>query len=240
VTPRVLWINPSGTEFDGTSVDLFARGLGDRVDIELLGLQVWRVAPGQAYAMSTEVDAVAATAARECVHLFGFSAGGTVALASALALGGAVSSVTVLEPAFIGDDDWDPVEAEWRSRQLGFAGRRPAEWIGEFRQLLMRPGLEPPPPRNPTGFDFRDELLEEMLIGRSGFVSADLGAISAPVLAIRGGRSNPRWEAADRRLLEVCPDARERVFPDLHHFAPPFREEPEALAAALLDLWASA
>jgi pimeloyl-ACP methyl ester carboxylesterase len=79
-----------------------------------------------------------------------------------------------------------------------------------------------------------------MLIGETGFVTADLAAIRAPVLAIRGGRSHPRWEAVSRRLAEVCPDAREHVFPKLHHFAPPFREEPQALAALLLELWTSA
>ena len=47
-----------------------------------------------------------------------------MALAAALALGDAVRSVTVLEPAFIGDDDWDAVEAEWRSRQRDIARSR--------------------------------------------------------------------------------------------------------------------
>ena len=38
-------------------------------------------------------------------HLFGFSAGATVALAATLALGDAVQSLTLLEAAVIGDDD---------------------------------------------------------------------------------------------------------------------------------------
>lgn len=208
--------------------------------VELLGLQVWGLAPGSAYGMRTEVDAVAAAAAGDRVHLVGFSAGATVTLAAALGLGAAVRSVTVLEPAFVGDDDWDPVETEWRSRQLEITGLPPAERIVPFRQLLMRPGLEPPAPRAAFEWGFRDDQLEQMLAGETGFVSADLAALRAPVLAIRGGRSHPRWEAASRRLAEVCPDFREHVFPELHHFAPPFREEPEALAPILLELWASA
>ena len=237
--PRVLWINPSGTTFAGTSVDRFVRRLEGSADVTLLGLEVWGQAPGRAYGMATEVDAVTAAAAGDRVHLFGFSAGGTVALAAALALGAAVRSVTVLEPAFIGDDDWDAVEAEWRSRQRDITALPPDQRIVPFRRLLMRPGLDPPPPRETFVWGFRDDLLERMLGGETGFLSADLAAIRAPVLAIRGGRSHPRWEAVSRRLAQVCPDAREHVFPELHHFAPPFREEPDALASVLLDLWAS-
>ena len=237
--PRVLWINPSGTDFGGTSVERFVPTLGDRVRVELLGLRVWRTPPGQAYGMATEVDAVTGAAGGEPVHLFGFSAGATVALAAALTLGDAVRSVTVLEPAFIGDDDWDPVEAEWRSRQRDITALPPDQRIAPFRQLLMRSGLEPPPPRETFVWGFRDDLLEGMLRGDSGFASADLAAITAPVLAIRGGHSHPRWAAVSRRLAEVCPDFRECVFPELHHFSPPFREEPELLAALLLALWAS-
>jgi pimeloyl-ACP methyl ester carboxylesterase len=240
LTPRVLWINPSGTDFGGTSVELFVQTLGDRVHVELVGLQVWRTSPGHAYGMATEVDAVTATAAGGPVHLFGFSAGGTVALAAALALGNAVCSVTVLEPAFIGDDDWDPVETEWRSRQRDITALPPDQRIGPFRQLLMRPGLDPPPPRETFVWGFHDDLLEGMLGAETGFVSADLAAIRTPVLAIRGGHSHPRWAAVSRRLADVCPDFRESVFPELHHFSPPFREEPELLAALLLALWASA
>jgi pimeloyl-ACP methyl ester carboxylesterase len=236
--PRVLWINPSGTEFAGSSVDRFVQTLGDRAHVELLGLRVWTAAPGETYGMDVEVRAVAGAAGAQPFHLVGFSAGATVALATALALPDSVQTVTVIEPAFIGDDDWDPVEVEWRSRQREITALPPDERIVPFRQLLMRPGLQPPPPRATFVWGFRDDLLERMLGDESGFVSADLGAITVPVLAIRGGRSHPRWAAVSRRLAEVCPDFREHVYPELHHFAPPFREEPEALAALLLDLWA--
>jgi pimeloyl-ACP methyl ester carboxylesterase len=233
----VLWVNPSGTTFEDTSVDRFARRVRRSAEVMLLGLQVWRLSPGDPYGMQTEVDAVIAAVAGSPVHLFGFSAGGTVALASALALGDAVGSVTVLEPAFIGDDDWDTVEREWRARQLGFPALGPEERTAAFRQLLMRPGLPPPPPRAPYLWGFQEGLLERMLVSETGFKSSDLAAIRAPVLAIRGGHSHPRWEAVSRRLTEVCAGAREHVFPGLDHFTPPFREEPDALASVLLELW---
>jgi hypothetical protein len=37
--------------------------------------------------------------------------------------------------------------------------------------------------------------------------------------------------------MAVCPRASEYVFPALHHFAPPYREEPGAFAQVLFDFW---
>jgi pimeloyl-ACP methyl ester carboxylesterase len=227
----VLWIDPSGGAAIGGLVERLGAGAG----VEPLALRVWAAWGG--YGMRTEVDAVTAAAAGDRVHLAGVSAGGTIALAAALELGEAVCSVTLFEPAFVGDDDWDPVEARWRAGWRRVTALPPDERLGAFRRLLMRPGLEPPPPRNPPRWNAQDELLEEMLVAGTGFASDDLAAIGAPVLMIRGGRSNPRWEAVGRRLGAVCPDFREHVFPDLHHFAPPFRERPDEVAALLLRHW---
>ena len=58
-----------------------------------LGLRVWGLAPGDGYDMGVEVGAVAEAAGSGPVHLAGFSAGATVALAAALALGDSVRSL---------------------------------------------------------------------------------------------------------------------------------------------------
>lgn len=229
--PRVLWIDPGGA----ASIEGFARSVGERAHIQARGVQVRGADEG--YGMDLEVSAVTEAAGPHPCHLAGFSAGATVVLAAALALGEAVQSVTVLEPAFIGDDDWDAVEAEWRARWRAIAALPAAERMAPFRQLLLAAGVQAPPPRNALRWDRRDELLERTMVGATGFVSSDLAAIRAPVLAIRGGRSNPRWAAVSRRLGSVCPDFREHVFPGLHHFSPPFRDEPERLAAVLLEQW---
>jgi pimeloyl-ACP methyl ester carboxylesterase len=171
------------------------------------------------------------------VHVAGFSAGATVALAAALALGGSVLSVALLEPAFIGDDDWDPAEAEWRAAIGSLRASGSAEQIEAFRGMLIGPGETPPPARGPAAWDFRDDLLGTMLSADTGFETSDLGAITAPILLVRGGRSAPRFGLVARRLIAVCPRASEHVFPALHHFAPPHREEPEALARVLLGFW---
>ncbi|HEX5249025.1 MAG TPA: alpha/beta hydrolase [Gaiellales bacterium] len=206
----------------------------------LLGLQVWGLAPGDRYDMGVEVGAVVGAAGSGPVHLAGFSAGATVALAAALALGDPVRSVALLEPAFIGDDDWDPAEAAWRAAIGSLRSSGPPEQAEAFRDMLMAPGETAPPPRRPVAWDFRDDLLGAMLSAHTGFESADLGRVGVPVILVRGGRSAARFGLVGRRLAEACPDFRESVFPDLHHFAPPFREEPEQLANLLRGFWLAA
>jgi pimeloyl-ACP methyl ester carboxylesterase len=194
--------------------------------------------------MRVEVDAVASAAEAAGLgryHLFGFSAGGTVALAAALALGDAIRSVTVLEPAFIGDDDWDPVEAEWRSGLDALWNLEVEERTAGFRRMLMRPGEPVPPPRSqPPSWNAHDKLLEDMLAHHTGFISGDLSAINKPTLMVWGGRSHPPWERVAERLTEVIPNVATEVFPDLHHFNAPFRAEPERFADILARFWARA
>ena len=193
--------------------------------------------------MRMEVDAVAGAAAAvglDRYHLFGFSAGGTVALAAALALGDAIRSVTVLEPAFIGDDDWDPVEAEWRYGLDALWNLEAVERTAAFRRMLMRPGEPVPPPRESPSWNAQDRLLEDMLGHHTGFVSGDLSAITTPTLMVWGGRSHPRWELVAERLTDVIPNVATEVFPDLHHFNAPFRAEPDRFADILARFWASA
>jgi pimeloyl-ACP methyl ester carboxylesterase len=236
LTPRVLWVNPAGTE----PVEDFAERIRGEVDIALLDLRVWGLAPGDAYDMGVEVAAVAEAGGAGPIHLAGFSAGATVALAAALAIGEAVQSVAVLEPAFIGDDDWHPAEAEWRTAIAALRAAAGPEQAEAFRRMLMAPGEAAPPSRRPVAWDFRDDLLGTMLSGQTGFESSDLARIGVPLLLVRGGRSAARFGLVGRRLAEVCPDFRESVFPELHHFAPPFREQPKVLADVLRSFWLAA
>jgi pimeloyl-ACP methyl ester carboxylesterase len=236
----VIWVDPTGTDFAGTPVEAFAERLRRRrVDVTVLGLRVWGLAPGDAYGMGVEVAAVAEAAASGPVHLAGFSAGATVALAAALALGGAARSVALVEPAFIGDDDWDPAEARWRAAIASVRVSAQAGEAGAFRDMLMAPGVPAPPPGGAARWAFRDGLLQAMLTADTGFESCDVARIDAPVLLIRGGQSSPRFALAARRLMAVSPRAREHLFPALHHFAPPHREQPEELAGLLHRLWGS-
>ena len=94
--------------------------------ITRLGLAVRDLVPGEPYGLATEVDAVNSAAQARGLsryHLLGFSAGATVALAATLALGQAVQTLTLLEAAGIGDDDWHPAETEFRASLASLVGR---------------------------------------------------------------------------------------------------------------------
>jgi pimeloyl-ACP methyl ester carboxylesterase len=237
---QVMWISPRPSGPASTSSAEVARQLGGRVRIIQIGLAVWDVAPGEPYDLSVEVNAVNATARAHGLsryHLFGFSAGATVALAAALAPGDAVLSLALLEPAVIGDDDWHPSETAWRA---GLAAIRdlPADQRGQaFRQLMMRPGEPIPPLGPPPPWDARTDRLEDML-AQVSFVSSDLVAITQQVLAISGGRSNPRMQYQNERLVQIIPHAGAEVFSECSHLSAPHRMEPARLADMLLDFWA--
>jgi pimeloyl-ACP methyl ester carboxylesterase len=235
---QVIWISPAPPQPRKASAAV-ADELAGRAIITQLCLAVWGIAPGEPYDLAVEVNAVKAAAQARCLsryHLFGFSAGATVALGAALALGDAVQSLTLLEAAVIGDDDWHPSETAWRA-SLAAVRARPAEQRSPaFRQMLMRPG-EPLPPLGPPPLpDPRSDMLEDML-AQVGFTSSDLAAITVPVLAISGGRSNPRFRLQDERLVEVIPHARAEVFGERSHSSPPHRAEPARLAELLIDFW---
>jgi pimeloyl-ACP methyl ester carboxylesterase len=210
--------------------------------ITLLGPAVRDLAPGEPYGMATEVNAVNAAAQARGLsryHLFGFSAGATIALAATLALGQAVQSLTLLEPAFIGDDDWHPAETAMRAslaavRALPVDQRGPA-----FRRMVIRPGEQLPPLGPPPPWDATTDMLEDML-AQVGFTSSDLAAITVPVLAISCGRSAPRFQHQDERLVQVIPHARAVVFSECSHLNPPHRAEPARLADMLIDFWTHA
>lgn len=235
---QVIWISPAPPQPRNPPSAAVAGELAGRAVITQLCLAVRDIAPGEPYGLTTEVDAVNAAARTRGLsryHLFGFSAGATVTLAATLALGDSVQSLTLLEAAVIGDDDWHPTETAWRA-SLAAVRALPAEQRGPaFRQMLMRPG-EPLPPLGPPPWDARTDMLEDML-AQVGFTSSDLAAITQPVLTISGGRSHPRFQYQDERLVEVIPHARAEVFSERSHLSTPHRAEPARLAEMLIDFW---
>lgn len=240
---QVIWISPGPGFPVPPSSGRVSRELGDQAAITQRRLAVWDAAPGGHHDVGVEVEAVAAAARSHGpsrYHLFGFSAGATIALAAALALGAGVLSVTVLEAAVIGDDDWHPCETAWRADLAAVRALPPSARGSAFRKLIMRPdeplppALGPPPPWNA-----RTDMLENTL-ALVGFVSGDLAALSQPVLAITGGRSSPRFQHLAERLVSVVPDAEAQAFAECSHLSPPHRSEPSRLAAMLLDFWTRA
>ena len=147
-----------------------------------------------------------------------------------------MQSLTLLEAAVIGDDDWHPAETAFRASLTAVRALPAEQRIPASRQLFMRPGEPLPPLGSPASWDARDDMLEDML-AQVGFASSDLAAITVPVLAISGGRSNRRFQLQDERLVEVIPQARAEVFSERSHPSPPHRAEPARLAEMLIDFW---
>jgi pimeloyl-ACP methyl ester carboxylesterase len=242
VPRRVLWLTPADPSGPQRSFDAVAAALGDAASPVLKGLEVWRSSAGDGYGMATEVAAVRALVGEHSpVHLFGFSAGATVALATALELSGSVCSVAVYEPATIGDDEWSPVEADFRAAVRRICTLQPpSARATAFAELMLPPGRAlPPSRREPPPWDDRRDRLEEMLDG-VGFVSDDLARLAVPCLVLTGGDSHPRFRHLADRLVDVVPHARAVTYEGASHLEPPMRERPAVVAHDLLAFWTAA
>jgi hypothetical protein len=66
-----------------------------------------------------------------------------------------------------------------------------------------------------------------------------LKAFTRPVYLAIGGLSRVSEERKAQFLRQLLPQTQLEVYPDLHHFNPPQRAEPERFAQSLLKLWAS-
>ena len=235
----VLWVTPSEA---GTPQRSFARVrelVASEAVLVLEHLEVWRLTPHDPYDLQAEVQAIAEfTRARGPAHVFGFSAGATVALAAAHTLGEPVVSVAVCEPATIGDDDWSPVEREWRAQMNRICALEPrssrpqafaAAMVADPRTIS---DARPAPP----SWDQRRDRLEAAL-RRVGFASFDLQRLSQSCLILTGANSHERFQLVANRLVEVIPHARAISYPGTSHLAPPMRERPSDVAADLLSFW---
>jgi pimeloyl-ACP methyl ester carboxylesterase len=134
VAQQLIWITPSEVTGPQRSYERVTASLSDSADVTLMGLEVWETDAWDDYGLHTEVEGIARVAADhrlERFHLFGFSAGATVALGAALSLGEAVQSLTVFEPATIGDDDWAIDEAAWRMEMARVCSEVPVA-LGEL------------------------------------------------------------------------------------------------------------
>jgi pimeloyl-ACP methyl ester carboxylesterase len=235
---RVVWLSPSAPA--GRSTELVARVLEGRAEIVPKDLEVWADGPLVSYTLEDDVEGVRRVAERHGwsrFHIFGFSAGATVALMCAYRLRSSVATVALVEPATIGDDDWSPGEADWRARIKAIFELPAVLRQSAFRRAMMHPDESvPPPPPSFAGSSERGQLLEDAL-ARTGYVSSDWAALIQPVLVVTCGRSHPRYAEVSSRLSEVVPNASVATFPSLSHLQSPQRHDPERLSALLIELW---
>jgi pimeloyl-ACP methyl ester carboxylesterase len=239
--PRVIWLSPSTPA--ERSTELVARALEGRAEIVAKALEVWAEALPASYNLYHEVDGVRRVAEGlgwPRFHIFGFSAGATVALLCARLLPSAVATVAVIEPATIGDDDWSPGEADWRARMKAILELPPASRQSAFRRAMMHPDEAVPEPPLPVSESSERGRLLENALATMGRASSDWAALTQPLLVGTCGRSHPRYADASARLCEVAPIARAVTFPSLSHLESPQRHDPERLSALLIELWSRA
>ena len=218
--------------------------LGDDVDAVAKDLEVYAAAtPPAGYSLDTEVDGVLRAAqvrGWDRFHLVGYSGGGAAALAVTAAHPERLWSVALLEPAWAGrwDDTGPAHRALWREYDR-LDGLGPEEFMQSFIRLQLRAGVAPPTPppgppppwmaQRPAGIRALMDTFRSYDLDRES-----LCAFDRPVYFGLGGLSNPdQFGEEAESLARVFRDFQLEVFPQRHHFDPPHRVEPKALASSL-------
>lgn len=227
---------------DHTVIDYDRRGRGHSGDTE-------------PYAVAREVEDIEALidAHGGRAAVFGFSSGAALALAAADGLGDRVGAVAVYEPPFIIDDSRPPLPADYVERIRAFvaAGRRdqavalfmtdavgiPAEYVDAMKNAPAAPVAEgevPPP-------SWADMEKVAHTLAYDGLVMGDTmsgkplpaglwGGVSAPVLVVGGGESEPFMRAGAESAAGLLPSGEYRELPGQNH-----QVDPAALAPLLRE-----
>lgn len=224
----------------GSDVEAIAK------DLELYGGS----APPAGYTLQLEVDGVLRAADRAGFgrfHLVGYSAGGAVSLACAASHPERLASLTLLEPAWMGNVGVSPQEQAIRHEFDRVIGTLPPDQLmPAFVGIQLAPGVAPPPPPDgppPPWMATRPAGLRAL---NGTFASSTLSldrlrAFDRPVLFVLGGRSNPAYYGRmAERAGTIFRDFRLETFAERHHFDPPHRVEPARLAESLRTHWAPA
>jgi len=230
--------------------DLLAE-LGPDIDPVAKDLELYSTPdPPPGYSLDTEVAGALRTAeARgwDRFHLVGYSGGGSAALALTAAHPERLWSVALLEPAWAGnwDDTSQAHRTLWR-RYAQLADLPHDEFMAAFMRLQLRADVVPPSPPGgppPPWMAQRPAGIRALL---DAFRTYDLDrealrGFERPVYFALGGLSNPdQFGEEAERLAHVFPNFWLELFPERHHFDPPHRVEPRALATSLRALWGRA
>ena len=193
--------------------DLIGYGTGPR----------WPV--GEPFHFKQDVDRLAALIEGEPVHLVGHSYGGLLVMQ--LALGRQVRSIAVYEPVtfgVLGEADADARAAiDQLGRYVPDADGVDEAWLRTFVDWWQGQGawarLAPD-----TQQAFRDvgwKLSEEVrTLGANRTSAAQYATITAPVLVLGGGQSQPAERRVIERLAAALPSATLTVFPEMGHMGP--------------------
>lgn len=222
--------------------------IGDEVRAELKDPEVFAgEVPAPGYTFDDEVESirrVADGAGQESIHLVGYSAGGSAALAFAAKYPQRAASLGLIEPPWIGNEGMTPEEVEFWAEGDEVMSLPPAERMGRFFRLVLGSGVEPParPPGPPPPWMANRPAGLKALHNYFNSHTLDprsLRDIHNPVYFARGALSNPAWERIAERLSGMLPNIEVEVYEERHHLDAPHVAEPERFARALRKLWVS-
>jgi pimeloyl-ACP methyl ester carboxylesterase len=220
--------------------------LGIARQIALRDLAIYdSTCPPEGYSLDHEVAGILSSAdamGADRFHLVGYSAGGAASIAFASRHGDRLSSLTLLEPAWLtnqgmGEDELNDFRAEVS------ASESPGPLsIAEFARLNLAPGVEapPPPPGDPPlWMALRPAAIQAVIPAFLAYDvdPKDLARLNCPVLYVLGTLSAKMYELRAERAKDIFSDFTLEVFEGRHHFDPPHRAEPERVAALLTDFW---
>jgi len=155
--------------------------------------------PPEGYGLAREVSAVLSAASESGLdrfHLVGYSAGGAIAAAVAALHGDRIVSLTLLEPAWLGNAGVG--ERERKAFDAGIAATElpGSAAMAQFVKLNLREGVDPPPPPKgdpPPWMASRPAAIRAFGRAlREGDIDLDpLRRLTCPVLYVLATLSNP-------------------------------------------------
>jgi pimeloyl-ACP methyl ester carboxylesterase len=221
--------------------------LGDGVHARAKDLEVYATdEPPHDYGLETEIDGVlreADDAGFDRFHVVGYSGGGAISTALVSRHPDRVLSLSLLEPAWVGNTGMSTQERELWAKLEQITALPAEEMMRHFVCVQLAPGVAlPPPPPSPAPpwMAKRPAGIRALMAAfqRCDLDAASLHAFAGPVYYALGALSNPDYfRKMAERLGDVFSDYTLDVYEDRHHFDPPHRAEPEGLAVRLRELW---
>ncbi len=244
--PVVVFV-PGGVTPGDISYGPLLHALGNRIHPVIKDLEVYsNDTPPVGYGLDMEVEGIrhaADDAGANRFHLVGYSAGGAFSLAFTAKYPDRLSSLSLIEPAWIGAPG--PEDASDWADMNRVMTLPPDEQMPAFMRWHMLPGVKPPSSltspgpqpawmsKRPAGLQVISRAFNAYNLDEENFRQMD-----QPVYYTLGSLSTRYFERGAQRLTGLFPDIQVEEYAGRSHFDPPHRAEPERFARALQKLWA--